>query len=127
MAQSFDDRRPEVWVGHIALTVPDVAAAREFFRHLGMRDLMGEGSTAIMELRGGTHLVLMPEGRRVSNTDAPFDLMVDDIDAYHLQLGHAGLSPSGIFQGPYHRRFTVEAPSGHRMTIVSTHASGKPV
>ncbi len=47
------------------------------------------------------------------------------------QSGHwvteAGLSPSDIEEGRIHIWFTVHDPSGHTITVNSSHASGLPV
>ena len=58
---------------------------------------------------------------------APFDLMVDDIDASHAALTTAGLQPSAIEAGDIHRSFTITEPGGHLITVNSTHVTGLPV
>lgn len=122
-----DDLRPAVWVGHIALGSTDVAKTREFMLKLGMRDLE-QGEVAILELRGGTHLVVLasqesaPEGAK-----APFDLMVDDIDAAHARYTARGLNPSEIKKTRVHRSFTLTEPGGHEITVNSSHVSDEPV
>ena len=125
MAES--DRRPSVWVGHVVLSVPDVGKSREFFSRLGMRDLGNDGPVAILELRGGTHLILAPGNAPKDDAEAPFDLMVDDLDASHRLFISEGLKPSEIEEGPFHRYFMLEAPSGHLVTVKSSHVSGEPV
>ena len=121
------DRRPSVWVGHVVLSVPDVAKSREFFSGIGMRGLGNDGPVAILELRGGTHLILVPGDRPEGDADAPFDLMVDDLEAAHRRFSAGGLKPSEIAEGPFHRSFMLQAPSGHIVTVNSSHASGNPV
>jgi catechol 2,3-dioxygenase-like lactoylglutathione lyase family enzyme len=121
------DPRPAVWVGHVVLLVPDVGKSREFFSRLGMRDLGNDGPVAILELRGGTHLILAPGDAPTGDADAPFDLMVDDLDAAHRRFSAEGMKPSEIAEGPFHRYFMLEAPSGHLVTVNSSHASGEPV
>src|SRR5262249_11999172 len=107
--------------------VPDVGTSREFFARLGMRDLGEDGPVAILELRGGTHLILVPGDAPKDDADAPFDLMVDDLDEVHRRFSDDGLNPTGIAEGPFHRYFRLEAPSGHLVTVNSSHASGEPV
>jgi catechol 2,3-dioxygenase-like lactoylglutathione lyase family enzyme len=121
------DPRPSLWVGHVVLPVPDVEKSREFFARLGMRDLGVDGPVAILELRGGTHLILVPGEAPEVEAAAPFDLMVDDLDASHRRFRSDGLDPSDITEGPFHRAFTLAAPSGHRVTVNSSHVSGEPV
>ncbi len=123
-----DDPRPAVWVGHVAMGVADVTKSREFFVKLGMRDVEPGGQVGIMELRAGTHLVLLPSEQPIGPaTPAPFDLMVEDIDCAHEHCVAAGLSPTDIEEVPFHRAFTVREPSGYAVTVNSSHASGQPV
>ena len=122
-----NDPRPGVWVGHVELRSTDVAKTREFMVKLGMRDL-GVGEVAILELRGGTHLVVLPaEAPTPAGAKAPFDLMVDDIEAAQKRYTALGARPSEIETRAFHRSFMVVAPSGHEITVNSSHASGRPV
>jgi hypothetical protein len=111
----------------VVLSVPDVGKSREFFSRLGMRDLGNDGPVAILELRGGTHLILVPGDAPEKDADATFDLMVDDLDAAHQRFNAGGMKPSKIAEGPFHRYFTLEGPSGHLVTVNSSHVSGEPV
>ena len=54
------DGRPAVWIGHTVLSVGDVDRSADFWRDLGMRELVRNSDVAVLELRGGTHLVLAP-------------------------------------------------------------------
>ena len=47
-----------------------------------MRAVEHSSNVAVLELRGGTDLVLVPSDE-VAAGEAPFDLMVDDLDATH--------------------------------------------
>ena len=120
------DERPEVWVGHITLPTPDLPITRDFMVQLGMRRIADGDDFAILELRGGTHLVLTPSEELASGS-ADFDLMVDDLEVTHENLQTLGLAPSEIQSGRIHRSFTVSAPSGHTITFNSSHVSDKPV
>jgi catechol 2,3-dioxygenase-like lactoylglutathione lyase family enzyme len=118
-----------MWVGHIAIEVPDVAAAKQFFLDLGMRDALPNGTDiAILELRAGTHLILQPTATTVEpGTPAPFDLMVDDIEAMHADLVARGLEVSGLSVGRIHTSFTVAEPNGFAVKYNSSHNTGLPV
>ena len=106
----------------------DVPSTKQFFLELGMRDVEPDGPVGILELRGGTHLLILPSEDAVApGTPAPFDLMVDDVDVAHRHYADAGLAPSEIKREMYHRSFTVGSPSGHTVTVNSTHVSGEPV
>ena len=122
------DERPPVWLGHTQLAVMDIPRSTAFFVKLGMRLVHSREKVSILELRGGTHLILVPADNPTKRRAiAPFDLMVDDIDKTRAAFVTAGLQPSAIEAGSIHRSFTVTEPSGYAITINSTHASGLPV
>jgi catechol 2,3-dioxygenase-like lactoylglutathione lyase family enzyme len=123
---SLADERPRVWVGHITLPTPDLPATRSFMVELGMRPIAEGDDFAVLELRGGTHLVLLPTKEPASGS-AYFDLMVDDLEGTHARLRALGLTVSEIEAGRIHRSFTVRAPSGHTLTFNSSHVSDRPV
>ena len=120
------DPRPPVWVGHVTLNTPDLPATHAFMQKLGMRDIASGDGFAVLELRGGTHLVLLPADGPASG-DAYFDLMVEDLDATHAGLVAAGLAPEAIERGKIHDWFFIASPSGHRVKFNSTHVSDLPV
>ena len=120
------DERPPVWVGHIALKAPDVNATRDFMVQLGMRPVADGEGYAVLELRGGTHLVVLAADEPQTGV-ADFDLMVDDLEATHARLRGLGLEPSEIGGGEIHSSFSVASPSGHRIVFNSTHVSSRPV
>jgi hypothetical protein len=93
---------------------------------LGMRPIAKGDDYAVLELRAGTHLVLQARDR-IEPGNAPFDLMVEDLDATHSRLSGLGLSPSEIAGGRIHRSFTVRDPSGHVIRFNSSHVSDQPV
>src|SRR6202040_3738999 len=53
---------------------------------------------------------------------APFDLMVDDIEAARRDYAAKGLGPSDISRGRIHDSFHVTGPDGYDFTITSSHA-----
>jgi catechol 2,3-dioxygenase-like lactoylglutathione lyase family enzyme len=120
------DPRPHVWIGHVTLPTPDVPTTRDFMLELGMRDIESGDDFAVLELRGGTHLVLLAASGAASGP-AGFDLMVDDLEATHEMLAARGLAPTPIERGRIHDSFTVAAPSGHTLTFNSSHVSDRPV
>src|SRR4029079_5491426 len=75
------DERPPVWVGHLVLNVSGLSRAVEFWREIGMRQVEKNDHVAVLELRGGTHLVLVPGTPHPG--PAPFDLMVEDLEVTH--------------------------------------------
>jgi catechol 2,3-dioxygenase-like lactoylglutathione lyase family enzyme len=119
------DERPAVWIGHTVMGVPDPHASAVFFSKLGMRPIEEGDGIAILELRGGTHLLLLKTDNAIApDAEAPFDLMVEDVDAAHKQYSESGLAPSEIQTAPFHRRFTLTEPGGHQVTINSSHVEG---
>ena len=122
------DQRPPVAVGHVRLLVNNVAAAARWLETAGLRPIVTREEIAVLELRGGTHVVVrQAEQPVVPGTTAPFDLMVDDVDATHRDYAAKGLSPSEIRRGRIHDSFEVAGPDGWAFTVNSSHASGKPV
>lgn len=123
------DERPPMWIGHVGIQVPDVAAAKGFFITLGMRDVFPDAKEiAILELRAGTHLIVEQSAGVVApGTVVKFDLMVDDIEATHAELVDLGLNPSPLNVGKIHTTFDVTEPNGHLVNYKSSHNSGLPV
>ena len=120
--------RPPVAIGHVSLRVTDVPQATKYFVTLGLR-LIHQGQTiAVLELRGGTHLVLRPSAEPIqSGMKAAFDLMVDDIGKARQEYGALGLNPSEIEAGTVHRWFTLVGPDEYEFTVTSSHTSGRVV
>jgi len=122
------DRRPPVAVGHVFFAATDVAAAGSWFAAAGLRPIADGDGYAVLELRGGTHLVVTERARKPrKGTAAPFDLMVDDIDAARRDYVARGLKPSPIRRGNIHDSFRVAGPDGCEVTINSSHAGKRAV
>ena len=122
------DQRPPVAVGHVRLNVMDVGAAARWLETVGLRPIVTRGELAVLELRGGTHVVVRQADEPTAlGTKAPFDLMVDDVDATHRDYAEKGLSPSPISRGRIHDSFEVAGPDGWAFTVNSSHASGQPI
>jgi hypothetical protein len=100
------DPRPALAVGHVELHVRSVAQTSEFLVRLGARPIAERENLAVLEVRGGTHLVVMPR--------------------------HPGwviaLAPTSSVNGdPIHSWFHITEPSGTRLTIMSSHAGQRRV
>ena len=123
-----NDERPRLAVGHVNLEVEDVGDAYAFFVRHGMRDIFKGEDFGVLELRGGTHLVLSRAGGAVEpGRKAPFDLMVDDIDAARAEFTEAGTAATDITRGRIHDTFHIEGPSGWRFAVTSSHAGDRAV
>ena len=122
------DLRPPVAVGHVRLNVVDVGAAARWLETAGLRPIVTMSELAVLELRGGTHVVVRQADQPPDpGTGAPFDLMVDDIDAAHRDYAGKGLSPSPVSRGRIHDSFELAGPDGWSFTVNSSHASGRPI
>ena len=120
-----DDPRPPVWVGHVVLRVSDLERSKEYWTRLGLRFVGSGAGVCVLELRGGTHLVLLPaEGPVQPGTPAPFDLMVDDLGATRGRWEGLGLAPTEIQRGEIHDSFRVRDPNGYDLTVNSSHVVG---
>ena len=117
------DPRPAVWIGHQRVSAADVAESTTFWEKVGMRIVHQDVDFAVLELRGGTHLVV--DGDSTSPpADVPFDVMVDDLDETWARLRDAGLEPTEIKSGRVHSSFTINDPAGRPVTVNSSHIVG---
>ena len=125
---SSPEERPGVWVGHVVLESDCVADTAAFMSSIDMRPIFSGSAMAILELRGGTHLLVFPKGH-VPGGPGTFDLMVDDLQLLHRALASRGLEPSAIESVPaiHHERFTVREPGGNVLTFYSSHVGKRPV
>jgi catechol 2,3-dioxygenase-like lactoylglutathione lyase family enzyme len=134
--------KPPVGIGHMALTVANVEASSRFYRALGLRVIGGSADMSILELRGGTHLLLFQRDGTSSDVESPFDgtargvidLMIEgrtleDLDAYRTALIADGIEPDPISDKRYfgHYIFKAKDPDGHQVTVSTSHASDLPV
>ncbi len=123
-----EDQRPAVAIGHVEHQVADVSKAVAWYESLGVRRIFKRRNFAVMEVRGGTHIILAGSKKRIAaGASAPFDFMVDDVDAARKECIRKGMKPGRMKRGSIHDSFEVTDPSGYRLTILSSHASGLPV
>ena len=115
-----DDPRPRFAICHLGLTATDVALLGQFYASIGMRSVAQMDRMSILELRGGTHLVIT-EGQPGSAT---LDLMVDDLEDTRRLLEDIGAKPGPITHGNPHSTFTATDPEGNTLLVESSHACG---
>jgi hypothetical protein len=121
------DQRPPVAVGHVRLPATDVAVAAQWLESVGLRPIFASEDLAVLELRGGTHVVVRKAERPLdAGTAEPFDLMVDDIEAARRDYGAKDLGPSDISRGRIHDTFHLAGPDGYDFTVCSSHAGQRP-
>jgi hypothetical protein len=122
------DQRPPVAVGHVRLPTTDVTGTARWLVSVGLRPIFEDAELAVLEFRGGTHVVVRKaEEALKAGVAAPFDLMVDDIEAARRDYAAKGLGPSDISRGRIHDSFHVVGPDGYDFTVNSSHAGGRPV
>ncbi len=125
---SRPDRRPPVAIGHIEHRVGDVSEAVAWYESLGVRRIFSRRGFAVMEVRGGTHIIMAVAKKKIAaGTPAPFDFIVDDVDAMRKECVRKGMKPARMKRGSIHDSFELTDPSGYSLTILSSHASGRPV
>ena len=132
----------ELAVGHLVFKVTDLESSCEFYSNLGIPPFAIEEGVAIIELRGGTHLILLevdqPAGEGVAESltgqfherfAEQFDLMIkgkglNELKKYRSELINRGIAageiPDETFFG--HHLFCVKDPDGNGITIYTSHA-----
>ena len=133
---------PELAVAHLVFKVADLRSSCQFYSNLGLPPFAIDEKVAIIELRGGTHLVLLEvdqlagEGIAESLTgqfherfSEQFDLMIkgkglNELRKYRLELISRGIAageiPDEAFFGHY--LFCIKDPDGNGITIYTSHA-----
>jgi hypothetical protein len=90
-----------------------------------MRTIEARDDIAVLELRGGTHLLIFPGAPTGAATGAPFDLMVDDIEETRAKMEARGFAPSRFSPAPGdHTTFTLTDPDGYVVTVFNSHVTG---
>ncbi|MGA9969356.1 MAG: VOC family protein [Candidatus Acidiferrales bacterium] len=131
----------ELAVAHLVFKVADLKSSCQFYSNLGLPPFAVDEKLAVVELHGGTHLLLFEVGlagedvaesltgqfhERLSER---FDLMIkgkglDELKKYRLELISRGIAageiPDESFYG--HHLFCVKDPGGNGITIYTNHA-----
>jgi catechol-2,3-dioxygenase len=129
-------------VAHLVFKVADLKSSCQFYANLGIAPFAIDEESAIIELRGGTHLILLSvsqlagEGVAESLTgqfhkrfSEQFDLMIkgkglNELKKYRLELINRGIAageiPDETFFG--HHLFCIKDPDGNGITIYTSHA-----
>jgi catechol 2,3-dioxygenase-like lactoylglutathione lyase family enzyme len=132
----------ELAVAHLVFKVADLKSSCQFYSNLGIPPFAIDENSAIIELRGGTHLVLLqvdhPDGEGVAESltgqfhkrlSEQFDLMIkgrglNELKKYRSELIRRGIAageiPDETFYG--HHLFCIRDPDGNGITIYTSHA-----
>ena len=132
----------ELAVAHLVLKVADLKSSCQFYSNLGLPPFAVDGGVAIIELRGGTHLLLIsadqPAGDDVAESltgqfhkklSERFDLMIkgkglNELEKYRLELISRGIAAGEIPDETIfgHYLFCIKDPDGNGITIYTSHA-----
>src|SRR6204780_1517610 len=133
---------PELAVAHLVFKVADLKNSCQFYSNLGLPPFAIEEKVAIIELRGGTHLLLLsvdePAGEDVAERltgqfhkrfSEQFDLMIkgkglNELKKYRLELISRGIAAGEISDETFfgHHLFCIKDPDGNGITIYTSHA-----
>jgi catechol-2,3-dioxygenase len=132
----------ELAVAHLVFKVADLKSSCQFYSNLGLPPFAIDEKVAIIELRGGTHLLLLEvdqlagEGVAESLTgqfherfSEQFDLMIkgkglNELKKYRLDLISRGIAAGEISDETFfgHHLFCIKDPDGNGITIYTSHA-----
>lgn len=115
---------PKVAIGHVGLRCVEPNETAAFYERLGLNRVAHGGSLEIMELKGGSHLLLFrARGKPRKGPIKSFDLMVDDLAAERALLLEQGVECSEVHKDRWsgHQMFEVTDPDGHVLSVVSGH------
>ena len=133
---------PELAVAHLVFKVADLKSSCQFNSNLCIPPFAIDEKVAIVELRGGTHLLLLEvdqlaggdvaesvTGQFHKRFSEQFDLMIkgkdlNELEKYRLELISRGIAageiPDETFFG--HHLFCIKDPDGNGITIYTSHA-----
>jgi catechol 2,3-dioxygenase-like lactoylglutathione lyase family enzyme len=132
---------PAAAFGHFIMKVNDIDISYQFYTKLGLRPFGIFPDLAIIELRGGTHILLFRKndelpsslssshlGQRGTSFNERLDLMIDgksrsELDLYRTTLIENGLSVDTIAQDQFfgHDYFQLADPDGNGITVYTNH------
>lgn len=143
----MEDFLPAAALGHFVMKVLNIEASHHFYVGLGLRALATFPGLAIVELRGGTHLLLFQKdddqsctlqnshvGQRPEFGSEKLDLMIAghtkaDLELYRVGLIGKGYSPTAIAERALygHHYFSMQDPDGNGISFYTSHCGDKPV
>jgi catechol 2,3-dioxygenase-like lactoylglutathione lyase family enzyme len=141
------DNLPAAALGHFVMKVANLSASYQFYADLGLRQIGIYPDVAIIELRGGTHILLFPEkgeapfelnpsrlGQRAAFFKEHLDLLIHGKTRGNLEAYRASLLKNGIAAGEIaqerlfgHDYFQLADPDGHGITVYTSHVGELPV
>jgi catechol 2,3-dioxygenase-like lactoylglutathione lyase family enzyme len=143
----MDNNLPAAAFGHFIMKVNDIGISYQFYTKLGLRPFGIFPDLAVIELRGGTHILLFNKndelpsslssshlGQRGASFNERLDLMINsksrsDLELYRTTLVKKGLSVDAIAQDQLfgHNYFQFVDPDGNGITVYTSHTGELPV
>ncbi len=145
----MQDDLPSAAVGHLVLKVSDLERSYRFYSDLGLRPFakIPEQGVAIIELRGGTHLILLDQNTagndqmtesRVGQLAHRFQEQLDfviggksrgDLASFRDSLLQKSIAADAIAEAELfgHHYFRLTDPDGHGITFYTSHVGRDPV
>ncbi|HVB68627.1 MAG TPA: VOC family protein [Acetobacteraceae bacterium] len=137
----MNNNSPAAVFGHFIMKVNDIDVSYQFYTKLGLRPFGIFPDLAIIELRGGTHILLFRKedkllsslssshlGQRGASFNERLDLMIDgksrsELELYRTTLVERGLSVDAIAQDQFfgHDYFQLADPDGNGITVYTSH------
>ena len=141
------DTVPAAALGHFVMKVANLVVSYQFYADLGLRPIGIFPDVAIIELRGGTHILLFSEngeapfrltssriGQRAGFFNEHLDLLINgktrgELEAYRALLLKRGIAAGEIAQEIFfgHDYFQLADPDGHGITVYTSHVGELPV
>ena len=137
----MNNNLPAAAFGHFIMKVNDIGISYQFYAKLGLRPCGIFPDLAIIELRGGTHILFFSKndelpfslssshlGQRSASFNERLDLMIDgksksDLELYRATLMEKGLSVDAIAKDQLfgHCYFQLVDPDGNGITVYTSH------
>ena len=137
--RNMNNNLPVAAFGHFVMKVSDIDISYQFYTKLGLRPFGIFPDLAIIELRGGTHILLFSKNDELASSlssshlgqrgaNEQLDLMIDgksrsDLELYRATLMEKGLSVDAIAQDQFfgHDYFQLVDPDGNGITVYTSH------
>ncbi|MDK4701281.1 VOC family protein [Rhizobium sp. CNPSo 4062] len=143
----MENHLPAAALGHFVMKVENIGASYQFYIGLGLRPFGTFPGLAVVEMRGGTHLLLFQKdddqvstlqnshnGQRPDFSGEKIDLMIAghakaDLEHYRVSLIDKGYSPSTIADSELygHHYFSLQDPDGNGISFYTSHSGDEPV